>query len=57
MRNAVTLLNLPFAKGAFIDSFEDQHEKLCLPGTQKQLLQQVQPGWHMSWEIKWLLGT
>ncbi|KAI9041045.1 NACHT and WD repeat domain-containing protein [Aspergillus affinis] len=42
MRNAVDMLNLPFAKGAFFDSFEDQYENECLPGTRTELLQQVQ---------------
>ena len=57
MRDAVNLLNLPFAKGAFFGSFEDQHEGECLPGTREQLLEQVQD-WGRSSDryIFWLSG-
>ncbi|KAE8326170.1 hypothetical protein BDV39DRAFT_193890 [Aspergillus sergii] len=57
MRDAVDMLHLPFAKGAFFDSFEDQHEDECLPGTRTELLQQVQ-GWGRSSDrcIFWLSG-
>lgn len=56
-RDAVNLLNLPFARGAFFDSFEDQHENGCLPGTREGLLQQVQD-WGRSSDrrIFWLSG-
>ncbi|KAH8434467.1 NACHT and WD repeat domain-containing protein [Aspergillus melleus] len=61
MRDAVDMLNLPFAKGAFFDSFEDQHEDECLAGTRTELLQQMQD-WGRSSErssgkhIFWLSG-
>jgi hypothetical protein len=42
LHNAVNMLNLPLAKGAFFGSFEDQHEDECLPGTRTDLLRQVQ---------------
>ncbi|BAE66154.1 unnamed protein product [Aspergillus oryzae RIB40] len=61
VRDAVDMLNLPFAKGAFFGSFEDQHEDECLPGTRTELLQQVQ-GWgrfsdkHLFW-LNGMAGT
>ncbi|KAB8213589.1 hypothetical protein BDV33DRAFT_184479 [Aspergillus novoparasiticus] len=57
VRDAVDMLNLPFAKGAFFGSFEDQHEDECLPGTRSELLQQVQD-WGRSSDrhIFWLSG-
>ncbi|GLA13523.1 hypothetical protein AnigIFM62618_010512 [Aspergillus niger] len=57
VRDAVDMLNLPFAKGAFFDSFEDQHEDECLPVTRTELLQQVQD-WGKSSNrcIFWLSG-
>lgn len=57
LRDAVDILNLPFAKGAFFESFEDQHEGECLPGTRTELLQQVQD-WGRSSDrcIFWLSG-
>ncbi|GMG35167.1 unnamed protein product [Aspergillus oryzae] len=57
VRDAVDMLNLPFAKGAFFGSFEDQHEDECLPGTRTDLLQQVQ-GWGRSSDkhLFWLNG-
>ncbi|KAE8132446.1 hypothetical protein BDV38DRAFT_275126 [Aspergillus pseudotamarii] len=57
MRDAVDMLHLPVAKGAFFDSFEDQHEDECLPGTRTELLQKVQD-WGRSSErcIFWLSG-
>ncbi|KAJ0423727.1 hypothetical protein BJY00DRAFT_43638 [Aspergillus carlsbadensis] len=39
---AVAMLNLPFADGAFFDSFSDQHEDECLPRTRVELLQQIE---------------
>ncbi|KAH8425539.1 ATP-binding protein [Aspergillus melleus] len=57
VRDAVNMLNLPFAKGAFFDSFEDQHEDKCLPGTRIELLQQVQDwGRFSDRHIFWLSG-
>ncbi|PWY70815.1 WD40 repeat-like protein [Aspergillus sclerotioniger CBS 115572] len=35
------LYNLPDAEGASFDSYQNQHEEECLPGTRKELLQQV----------------
>lgn len=57
VRDAVDMLNLPFAKGAQFDSFEDQHEGECLSGTRTELLQQVQD-WGRSSDkcIFWLSG-
>ncbi|KAI3032177.1 hypothetical protein CBS76997_11403 [Aspergillus niger] len=57
VRDAVEMLNLPFAKGAFFGSFEDQHEDECLAGTRTELLQQVQD-WGRSSDrcIFWLSG-
>lgn len=57
MRDAVDMLNLPFAKGAFFSSFEDQHEDECLAGTRTELLGQVQD-WDKSGDrcIFWLSG-
>ncbi|OJJ65577.1 hypothetical protein ASPBRDRAFT_201704 [Aspergillus brasiliensis CBS 101740] len=57
VHDAVEMLNLPFAKGAFFDSFEDQHEDECLAGTRTELLQQVQD-WGRSSNrcIFWLSG-
>ncbi|GLA56262.1 hypothetical protein AnigIFM63604_006486 [Aspergillus niger] len=57
VRDAVEMLNLPFAKGAFFGSFEDQHEDECLAGTRTELLQQVQD-WGRSSDrhIFWLNG-
>ncbi|KAI2853490.1 hypothetical protein CBS11350_228 [Aspergillus niger] len=57
VRDAVDMLNLPFAKGAFFGSFEDQHEDECLAGTRTELLRQVQD-WGRSSDkcIFWLSG-
>jgi hypothetical protein len=57
VRDAVNMLNLPFADGAIFDSFIDQHEDECLPGTREELLQQVQQ-WGKSSDkcIFWLSG-
>ncbi|GJP98575.1 uncharacterized protein AlacWU_11474 [Aspergillus niger] len=57
LRDAVDMLNLPFAKGAFFGSFEDQHEDECLIGTRTELLRQVQD-WGRSGDrcIFWLSG-
>ncbi|OJJ68072.1 hypothetical protein ASPBRDRAFT_47014 [Aspergillus brasiliensis CBS 101740] len=57
LRDAVDMLNFPFAKGAFFGSFEDQHEDECLTGTRTELLQQVQD-WGRSSDrcIFWLSG-
>ncbi|KAL4935443.1 hypothetical protein BDV06DRAFT_217427 [Aspergillus oleicola] len=57
LRDAVDMLNLPSAKGAFFGSFEDQHEDECLAGTRTELLQQVQD-WGRSSDrhIFWLSG-
>jgi Mrp family chromosome partitioning ATPase len=57
VHDAVNMLNLPFADGAFFDSFIDQHEDECLPGTRAELLQQVQQ-WGKSSDrcIFWLSG-
>ncbi|PYH66040.1 WD40 repeat-like protein [Aspergillus vadensis CBS 113365] len=57
LRDAVDMLNLPFAKGAFFGSFEDQHEDECLAGTRTELLRQVQD-WSRSSDrcIFWLSG-
>lgn len=57
LRDAVDILNLPFAKGAFFGSFEDQHEDECLIGTRTELLRQVQH-WGRSGDrcIFWLSG-
>ncbi|KAL4995521.1 hypothetical protein BDV10DRAFT_202893 [Aspergillus recurvatus] len=54
---AVAMLNLPFADGACFDSFMDQHEDECLPGTRTELLQQVKH-WGSSEDkcIFWLSG-
>ncbi|KAI2841165.1 hypothetical protein CBS11350_6599 [Aspergillus niger] len=35
------LYNLPDAEGASFDSYQNQHEEACLPGTREELLQQV----------------
>ncbi|GLA98339.1 hypothetical protein AtubIFM57143_006280 [Aspergillus tubingensis] len=35
------LYNLPDAEGASFDSYQNQHEEECLPGTREELLQQV----------------
>ncbi|PWY68740.1 NACHT and WD40 domain protein [Aspergillus eucalypticola CBS 122712] len=35
------LYNLPDAEGASFDSYQNQHEEECLPGTREDLLQQV----------------
>lgn len=42
----VDLSKLPIADGAFYDSFTDQHEDECLPGTRTELLQRV-----MDWAL------
>ena len=57
VHKAVDMLNLPSADGAFLDSFKDQHEDECLPGTRKALLQQVKD-WERSSDkcIFWLCG-
>lgn len=57
LRDAVDTLKLPFANGAFFDSFEDQHEDECFPGTRVELLQQVRD-WGRSSDrcIFWLSG-
>ncbi|KAJ5225761.1 hypothetical protein N7468_006986 [Penicillium chermesinum] len=57
VHKAVDMLNLPSADGAFFDSFKDQHEDECLPGTRKELLQQVKE-WGRSSDksIFWLSG-
>ncbi|GFN21443.1 WD40 repeat-like protein [Aspergillus tubingensis] len=57
LHDAVEMLNLPFAKGAFFGSFEDQHEDECLAGTRTGLLQQVKD-WSRSSDrcIFWLSG-
>ncbi|KAL4815688.1 hypothetical protein BDW67DRAFT_176016 [Aspergillus spinulosporus] len=57
VRDAVNILNLPFADGAIFDSFIDQHEDECLSGTRAELLQQVQQ-WGKSSNkcIFWLSG-
>ncbi|KAL4763396.1 NACHT and WD repeat domain-containing protein [Aspergillus foveolatus] len=54
---AVMMSNLPFVDGALFDSFEDQKEDECLPGTRQELLQQVQD-WGRSGDrgIFWLSG-
>ncbi|KAL4928943.1 uncharacterized protein BDV17DRAFT_298409 [Aspergillus undulatus] len=54
---AVAMLNLPFADGACFDSFRDQHENECLPGTRTELLRQVK-NWGSSGGkcIFWLSG-
>jgi hypothetical protein len=39
---AVAMLNLPFADGALLNSFSDQHEDECLPRTRVKLLQQIE---------------
>ncbi|OOF94051.1 hypothetical protein ASPCADRAFT_208654 [Aspergillus carbonarius ITEM 5010] len=52
------LYNLPDAEGASFDSYQNQHEEECLPGTRKELLQQV-IDWAGSSEgpcIFWLNG-
>ncbi|KAE8361663.1 hypothetical protein BDV27DRAFT_166730 [Aspergillus caelatus] len=51
------LARLPIAKGAALDSYENQHSQ-CLPGTRVELLQQIQQ-WAASTEGKcifWLQG-
>jgi hypothetical protein len=57
VHKAVDMLNLPSADGAFFDSFKDQHEDECLPGTREALLQQVKD-WGRSSDkcIFWLSG-
>ncbi|KAL2802568.1 WD40-repeat-containing domain protein [Aspergillus granulosus] len=51
------MFNLPSVDGAFSDSFTDQHEDECLPGTRTELLQQVMD-WGRSSDkcIFWLSG-
>jgi hypothetical protein len=57
VHEAVAMLNLPFVDGALFDSFMDQNEDKCLPGTRTELLQQVQD-WGRSGDqgIFWLSG-
>jgi Mrp family chromosome partitioning ATPase len=57
VHEAVAMLNLPFADGAFFDSFMDQHEDECLPETRTDLLRQIQE-WGRSSNrcIFWLSG-
>ncbi|KAL2810607.1 hypothetical protein BJX63DRAFT_310029 [Aspergillus granulosus] len=57
VHKAVDMLNLPYADGAFFESFMDQHEDECLPGTRTDLLRQVQD-WKRSSDkcIFWLSG-
>ncbi|KAH8704003.1 quinon protein alcohol dehydrogenase-like superfamily [Talaromyces proteolyticus] len=56
---ASNISKLPIAKGAFFDSYIDQHESLCLPGTRTELLQQIAE-WAQSPDgkcIYWLNGV
>ncbi|KAJ5618683.1 hypothetical protein N7528_006794 [Penicillium herquei] len=57
LHHTITLLNLPIADGAFFDSFLDQHEDECLPGTRTELLREVRE-WGRSSDrcIFWLSG-
>ncbi|KAL4972605.1 hypothetical protein BDW66DRAFT_154582 [Aspergillus desertorum] len=57
VKESVTMLNLPFAKGALFDSYADQREAECLPGTRTELLRQVKD-WAKSSKrcIFWLSG-
>ncbi|EDN05634.1 predicted protein [Histoplasma mississippiense (nom. inval.)] len=57
VHDEVAKLNLPFTAGAIFDSFTDQHEAECLPGTRTELLQQVKD-WGRSSDrcIFWLSG-
>jgi hypothetical protein len=57
VHKAVDMLSLPFASGAFFESFMDQHEDECLPGTRTELLRHVQD-WGRSSDkcIFWLSG-
>jgi hypothetical protein len=57
VHKAVDMLNLPYADGAFFESFMDQHEDECLPGTRTELLRQVHD-WERSNDrcIYWLSG-
>ncbi|KAL4861478.1 hypothetical protein BDV12DRAFT_203968 [Aspergillus spectabilis] len=57
VHKAVDMLNLPYANGAFFESFMDQHEGECLPGTRTKLLRQVHD-WERSSNrcIFWLSG-
>lgn len=57
VHKAVDMLNLPYADGAFFESFMDQHEDECLPGTRTELLRQVRD-WERSSDkcIFWLSG-
>ncbi|KAB8069647.1 hypothetical protein BDV29DRAFT_161212 [Aspergillus leporis] len=56
VHEAVAMLNLPIAKGVFFNSFMDQHEDGCLPGTRTDLLRQVK-NWRSSDKcIFWLSG-
>ncbi|KAL2825731.1 hypothetical protein BDW59DRAFT_161407 [Aspergillus cavernicola] len=57
VHEAVAMFNLPFVDGALFDSFINQNEDKCLPGTRHELLQQVQD-WGRSGDrgIFWLSG-
>lgn len=57
VHDEVAKLDLPFTAGAIFDSFTDQHEAECLPGTRTELLQQVKD-WGRSSDrcIFWLSG-
>jgi hypothetical protein len=57
VREAVAMLNLPSANNAFFDSFVDQHEDECLPGTRTELLRHVKDWGRSSGRcIFWLSG-
>ncbi|KAL6230102.1 hypothetical protein BDW75DRAFT_249043 [Aspergillus navahoensis] len=57
VREEVAMLKLPFVDSAEFDSFIDQHEDECLPGTRAELLQQVQQwGKSSNKSIFWLSG-
>ncbi|KAL3251159.1 hypothetical protein ABHI18_010792 [Aspergillus niger] len=57
VHDADVISNLPFAKGAILNSRENQHEDECLPGTRIELLRQVQDwGWSSDRRIFWLSG-
>ncbi|KAL2847067.1 hypothetical protein BJX68DRAFT_276940 [Aspergillus pseudodeflectus] len=57
VHEAVAMLNLPFVDSALFDSFMDQNEEKCLPGTREELLQQVQDWGRLGDQgIFWLSG-
>ncbi|CAI7635358.1 unnamed protein product [Penicillium manginii] len=58
MDQNLQLAKLPVARGAEFDSYADQHEEECLPGTRTEILRQI-AGWAVSPEGKcifWLNG-